>query len=146
MQRRGFCLDTRGQSLVELALLMPVLVFGLIGGTDMGRGYAVQVAVQNGARAAAEAASLMSAPTPLDATNVAIAEMKRTPGVVTANATVTLAIHNGDFVHGSCAAAPTLAQPCYSTVRVRYAFRTVVPWPLVPNSFNFDTTTTYRRY
>lgn len=147
MGKRTFWSDADGQSLVELSLLLPLLVFGLIGGTDMGRGYAVQVAVQNAARAGAEAASLMTAPTQSAAQSVARAELNRTPGVVAANATVTLTVHNGDFVDGSCVVSPpTLIQPCYSSVRVAYRFTTVVPWPLVPNTFNFNTTTSYRRY
>ena len=147
MGKRTFSSDADGQSLVELSLLLPVLVFGLIGGTDMGRGYAVQVAVQNGARAGAEAASLMTVPTQDAAQSVVRAEMARTPGVASGNAAVTLTIHNGDFVDGSCVAfPPTFTQPCYSSVRVAYRFKTVVPWPLVPNTFNFDVTTTYRRY
>jgi Flp pilus assembly protein TadG len=132
---------------VELALLLPIVTFGLIGGTDMARAYVVQVAVQNGARAAAEAASLQAAPTSASAQSVARAEMARTPGVVPTNAAVTLAVHKGDFIDGSCVASPpTLAQPCYSSVRVVYTFKTVTPWPLIPNTFTFDITTTIRRY
>ena len=96
MGKRTFWSDADGQSLVELSLLLPLLVFGLIGGTDMGRGYAVQVAVQNAARAGAEAASLMTAPTQSAAQSVARAELNRTPGVVAANATVTGKLDLGD--------------------------------------------------
>ena len=44
-----------GQSMVELALLLPVIAVGLIGAADLARAFALQMAVQNGARAGAEA-------------------------------------------------------------------------------------------
>lgn len=72
--------DDRGQSMVELALTLPILVFTLIGGADLARAYAIQLAVQNGARAGAEAAAVNQAPT---ATSIVLRtrdEMARTPG------------------------------------------------------------------
>ena len=48
-----FVRGDRGQSIVELALALPILVFLLIGGADLARAFAIQIAVQNGARAAA---------------------------------------------------------------------------------------------
>ena len=71
----------RGQSMVELALILPVMVFGLIGGADMARAYAVQIAVQNGARAAAEAYAIDQTLTANQTKDAAVAEMNRTPSI-----------------------------------------------------------------
>ena len=58
-----FVRGDRGQSIVELALALPILVFLLIGGSDLARAFAVQIAVQNGARAGAEASAITFTPT-----------------------------------------------------------------------------------
>lgn len=134
--------------MVELALTLPILVFALIGGADMARAYALQLAVQNGARAGAEAAAINDAPSSALAVARAKDEMARTPGM-----DVDAAIASGDMqvdaafakVDGTaCTTTPTIADPCWVTVRVRYTFRTVTPWPLVPNTANFDRRTTMR--
>ena len=49
--------------MVELALLLPILVFGLIGAADLARAFALQLAIQNGARAGAEAYAINFTPT-----------------------------------------------------------------------------------
>jgi Flp pilus assembly protein TadG len=152
--------------MVELALCLPLLVFGLIGGTDMARAYAVQLAVQNGARAAAEGTALDATPTSVEAVAHAQQEMDRTPGLtlttcvpVTAvmwtcgNATINVVFAqvNGTTpcvgaLNTSIAGLSTIATPCYSFVRVRYPFSTLIPWPGVPHTFNFDRSTMFRRY
>ena len=45
--------DDRGQSLIEVALLMPLLLFVVLGVVDIGRTYAVKSAATNAAREAA---------------------------------------------------------------------------------------------
>src|SRR5438067_13498370 len=73
--------DDLGQSMVELALLLPVLVFGLIGGADLARAYALQLAVQNGARAGAEAFARDQAKNAQQPVQRAKEEMGRTAGI-----------------------------------------------------------------
>ena len=139
-----------GQSLIELALLLPILVFGLIGGADLARAYALQLAVQNGARAGAEAYAINFSPTPQLAIDRAKDEMGRTPGFtkdafgkVTATVTVTVAEADGVT---ACISPPTVAEPCFVTVQVQYTFRTIVAWPLIPNVANFNRQTTMRTF
>lgn len=60
-----------------------------------------------------------------------------------ANATVTVTFKQVDGTT-TCIDPPTPAVPCYATVRVQYTFRTVTPWPLIPNLANFDRSTTMR--
>lgn len=134
----------RGQAIVEVALALPVLVFLLIGGADLARAYAIQLAVQNGARAGAEAAALDFTPTEPEAVGYAKQEMGRTPGMNANAATVTMT--TATAAGGPCPATPSVATPCYVTVRVRYTFATVTPWPLIPNTFVFDRSTIMRRF
>src|SRR3982751_1770243 len=92
---RAFRADA-GQSMVELALLLPVLVFGLIGGADLARAYALQLGVQHGARAGAEGSAIAFAKSTPAAAQRAKDEMGRTPGLTC------------DFVH-ACTVLVTIA-------------------------------------
>ena len=74
---------------------------------------------------------------------ITVDEMDRSPGMVATNALVTVTFKQLDGVT-TCTDPPSPAAPCYATVRVRYTFRTVTPWPLVPNVANFDRSTTMR--
>jgi Flp pilus assembly protein TadG len=145
--------DSRGQSIVETALALPILVFLLLGGADMARAYSAQLAVQNGARAGAEGLALDSTPTGTEAIAHAQNEMSRTPGITATNATITVTFtqSNGTSpctgsVSTSVSGTSTIASPCYGNVRVRYTYHTIVAWPLFPNTFYFDRTTKVRRY
>jgi Flp pilus assembly protein TadG len=148
-----FALDEHGQSLVELALMLPILVFLLLGGVDIARAYAAQLAVQNGARAGAESAAIDRTPHGAEAIDHAKQEMDRTPGINSANATVTTTFTLSDGV-SPCTGqvttdvpgTSTYSSPCYANVRVQYTFRTITPWPGLPNTFNFDRSTRYRRF
>lgn len=133
-----------GQSLVETALLLPVLCFLILGGADLARAFAVQLAVQNGARAGSEAAVIDFTPASDDAVARALDEMARTPGLDPSLATVTVTTATSSG--GTCPEPASLSTPCYVTVRVRYAFTTIVRWPLIPSSFSFDRSTVMRRY
>jgi len=134
-----------GQSMVELALLLPVMVFGLIGAADLARAYALQLAVQNGARAGAEAYAIDYAKNQAQAITRARTEMSQTPGLNSANATINLTVAQADGT--SCVVTPpTIADPCFVTVRVRYQFNTLVAWPIVPNQANFDRATVMRLF
>jgi len=136
-----------GQSIVELALCLPLLVFGVVGGADLARAYALQIAVENGSRAGAEAYAISSSDvrTIGQAQDAAIAEINRTP---TAAATALMVQVSTTLADGTVVpnCAPTIAAPCYVNVRVQYNWRTLVAWPLVPNSGTFDRTTSMRTY
>lgn len=135
--------EEHGQSIIETALMMPLLVFLILAGGDMARGYAIQIAIQNGARAGAEAAAIDYTPTVTETVARARDEMSRTPGMDSAvpSIAVTFKQSNGTT---DCVSPPTLANPCFATVRVTMTWRTITPWPLIPNTFNFDRSTTMR--
>ena len=138
-----FLRGERGQSVVELALTLPILVFILIGGADLARAFAMQLAVQNGARAGAEAAAIDFSPTVTLAEARARDEMARTPGMDSNTPTVTVTFKQADGTT-NCLTTPTVATPCFVTVRVQFTYYAVIPWPLVPNTANFDRHTTMR--
>ena len=133
--------------MVELALLLPVLVFGLIGGADMARAYALQLAVQNGARAGAEAYAIDYSKNSAQAVARARQEMGQTPGMNSGSAGVFIRPHHtGDGVTQCTVSPPTVDDPCFVTVEITYTFHTLIPWPLIPNTANFDRSTTMRLF
>jgi len=142
---KRFAADETAQAMVELALTLPLLVFAILGGADLARAFGLQIAVENGARAGAESYAIDSSPTPAEARKVAIDEINRTP---TANAalsdvTVTKAQSNGS---ACLVSPPTVATPCFVSVRVQYGWSTIIAWPIVPNNGTFDRTTTIRTF
>jgi Flp pilus assembly protein TadG len=135
--------DEHGQSIIETALMMPILVFLILAGGDMARGFAIQIAVQNGARAGAEAAAIDFTPTSTETEARARDEMSRTPGMDSTVPTVTVSFKQADGAT-ACVNPPTLASPCFATVNVQMTWRTITPWPLIPNTFNLDRSTVMR--
>ncbi|HEY6959932.1 MAG TPA: TadE family protein [Candidatus Limnocylindria bacterium] len=135
--------DDRGQSIVETALMLPIMIFLILAGGDMARGFAIQIAIQNGARAGAEAAAIDFSPTATETEARARDEMSRTPGMDGNTPLVSVTFAQIDGIT-ACVNPPTLATPCFATVRVRMTWRTITAWPLIPNTFNFDRQTTMR--
>ncbi len=146
MRTRGRWVATEaGQAMVELALTLPLLVFALVGGADLARAFALQIAVENGARAGAEAYAITVTPSRPQAQEAARDEINRTP---TAAATVNMVDVSTTLADGvtACTTGSTLATPCFVSVRVVYTWRTLIAWPIIPNSGVFDRTTTMRTY
>ena len=131
--------------MVELALTLPILVFGLLGGADLARAFALQIAVENGSRAGAESYAIDSTPTPAEAQDTAMKEINRTPTANAAPGNITVTKAQADGVT-TCVSPPTVATPCFVSVRVIYPWSTITAWPLVPNSGTFDRTTTIRTF
>jgi Flp pilus assembly protein TadG len=123
-----------GQAMVETALSLSLLVFTILGGADMARAFAAQMGVQNAARAGAEAAVTRAAATDPQIIAYANDELGRIAGVNSAAATITVTRTTGSggesLVH----------------VRVQYTYRTLAPWPFVPNTLSLDRTATFRNY
>ena len=139
--------EDEAQSIAETALMLPIMVFLLVGGADVARAYAIQLAVQNGARAGAEATAVDATPTDLEAQDHARQEIARTPGLDPLAANIVMTMSRTPGGPPPCdAPPPTISAPCYVTVRVTYTFRTIVPWPMLPSVFNFDRTTSMRRF
>lgn len=123
--------------------MLPIMIFLILAGGDMARGFAIQIAIQNGARAGAEAAAIDFTPTAAETEARARDEMSRTPGMDGTTPIVTVTFAQSDGVT-ACTNPPTLSYPCFATVRVQMTWRTITAWPLIPNTFNFDRSTTMR--
>ena len=123
-----------GQALVETALSLSILVFTILGGADMARAFAAQLGVQNAARAGAEAWVTRAATTDAQAIAYATDELGRIAGVDAAAAIITV-------THTAGAGGESLVN-----VRVQYTYRTLAPWPFVPNALSLDKTATFRNY
>lgn len=133
--------------------MLPLLAFTALGGADLARIFAFQLAVQNGARAGAEGLALDATPTSTEAITHARQEMDRTPGMNASNATITVTFTKADFTTACTGAASTavagtssVATPCYANVRVQYTASTLTAWPGLPRTFALDRTTHVRRY
>src|SRR3989475_11270120 len=115
--------EEHAQSVAETALPLPIMVFLLTGGADIARAYAIQLAVQNGARAGAEATAVDATPTALEAQDHARQEIARTPGLdpLAANITMTMSRTPGG-PPPSDAPPPSITAPCYVPRRVPYTF------------------------
>ncbi len=129
----AFWREQRAQAFAEFAIALPVVVFGFLGGADFARAFAAQLAVQNASRAAAEADAIGVVTTDAAVADRARQELAKTAGVdpADANVTVTRTTQGGER---------------YVTVEVRYTFRTILPWPGVPNVATFGRTTTFREF
>ncbi|MDE3112342.1 MAG: pilus assembly protein [Chloroflexota bacterium] len=125
--------EEQGQAFIEFALLLPILSFLMVGGSDLARAYAMQLAVQNGARAGAEAAAIGYDLTYDDIKGHVEDEMNRTPGM-----DATTAVVNVSY--------PTSGGANYVRVEVQYTYRTIVAWPLLPNTASFDRATQFRTF
>ena len=117
--RLGFERSERGQSMVELALMLPIMSFLLLGGADMSRAFATQLAVQNAARSGAEATALETTPTSAEATTHVQDELGRTPSVTAGSATITVTFTQANETSACTGAADTsvastssIATPC----------------------------------
>lgn len=145
LRHAAFTRSDRAQSLIELSLALPIMVFGVLGGADLARAYAVQIAVQNGARAAAESYAIDSTPTIAEAQAAGIAEMNRTPTITTGAGNVLVTEAQTDGIT-ACIHPPTSLTPCYVTVHATYTWTSITPWPLIPNSASFDRVTIFQMF
>jgi Flp pilus assembly protein TadG len=120
----------RGQSLVELALIAPVLIILALGIIDYGRVYFAYVSVTNGARTGADYAST-DATAAADLSGIEAAALAETSNLLDQSPT------NPDVV----VATGTDAQGySYADVTFSYTFETIFPWPGLPDSFNVERT------
>lgn len=155
MPRPAFLRDDRGQSFIELALAAPILVFALIGGIDLMRVAAIQQAVQNAARTGADVISQDTSVANSVVLDAIRGELNGTPGlhglVVPACAATPvppcarLPQRVGGLFQGTrgdgattCLSNDATLGICYARVGVLVRFRTIVPWPLVPNTITVD--------
>lgn len=156
---------TAGQSIVEFALIFPVMLFLLVGVADFGRMYTSAVAIESATREAADYGAFQT--NRWSATNAmtTLAEMQRRACVAAAgshlqdyassdpanntcaNPTfrcwlevsgVTQDCGVGGMIGGTdcSASAPVTEPPCTVHVRLEFDFRTILQVPIVPGTIH----------
>jgi Flp pilus assembly protein TadG len=135
-----------GQAMIELALLLPMLCYLLVGGLDIARVYAMQLAVQNGARAGAESGAIGFNLTDAQIVTHVQQEMGRTPGMDGFNTVGTSTTCPTLNAGQNCILVthPVVSSVTYVKVEVRYSFQTIIAWPLITNTYALNRTTQYR--
>ena len=129
----------RGESLVELALLLPFLCLLLIGVIDFGRAYYLSIEVTN----AANTGALYGTKNSKDTTGMQNAALGDAPDVPGVTATATYGCECSD---GSSAVAPCPATPpsCgvnlvnYVQVITSATYTPLFPWPGIPATISLQ--------
>src|SRR4051812_43043671 len=82
--------ESRGQSVLELALILPVLMIVLVGAVDLGRLVQAEVVVNNAARVGAQYASIQGIGNTTAIKAQVTAEMTQLQGITASNPGVTI--------------------------------------------------------
>jgi Flp pilus assembly protein TadG len=138
-----------GSSLVELALVIPILLLIVFGAVDFGHAFYVNLELVNAAHAGAEYGSL----NPTLTGSITTAAMQSAPNLHLTASAVTVqsgcVCSDGTAYHdqGSCSPAPacpnaTLVNRVQVTTTTTY--HTLVPWGVIPSSFKWSSTATIR--
>jgi hypothetical protein len=141
---------TRGQSVVEFALVVPILLILLVAVADLARLYTTMITVESAAREAADFGAFYThnwETTPVDNQSLTIAEMKRRACVAAGNlpdyedpadpttgectnptvVSIDLIEPGGGAPGGDCSAVPRSDPPCWVKVTMEYTFHLLVP-------------------
>ena len=135
---------SRGQVLVEFALVIPAALMLMFGALDMGRALFAYDSVSNGARigtryAIVRGSTCAVAGCPASNTSVGAYVKARTPGVDQTNMSVT-ALWPGGNAGCTSTATPYNGPGCIVTVTVQYTVRYTLLWFLKTNSYPISST------
>ena len=138
--RNVFVCD-RGTSLVEFALVLPLLAFLIIAMVDFGRGMAISMTLESAARSGAEYGGLF----PQDTAGVTTAITEALGAGLTADAVsaVPQCRCAGAVVDCSAVCNGGGAE-IYLTVRVDYAYSPILPYPGIAASYPLSGTAEFR--
>jgi len=129
---------TKGASLVEFGLLLPLLCLLLIGVIDFGRAYYLDIEVSN----AAHAGALYGTQNSTDITgmqNAATGDAQDVTGM-TATATYGCECSDGSSVTPLCSSQPTCGVNAVNYVQVTTSatYHPLFPWPGIPSSVSLQ--------
>jgi Flp pilus assembly protein TadG len=123
-----------GQSLLEAALVMPVLVLMLAVTVDLGRAYNLAIEVSS----AAHAGAIYGVQNPSDTSGMVSAAKLEAPDIATLNATAAYGCecHDGTSAVSGCATPPTCAQNYvnYVNIQTSVVYVPIFPYPGLSNS------------
>jgi TadE-like protein len=143
----------RGQSLVELALILPFLLTLAGGATDLARVYQAQLTLESAVRNAAEyvaSTSADAAAAQADARRMVCLEsrtipgFRRGPGADGDASCLAPAITLSSFAVSSTALGATVKNPIGSTqIRATVDFQTLLPYPFIPSQLHLAAGASY---
>jgi Flp pilus assembly protein TadG len=123
-----------GASLVEVALVLPVLILILLGVVDFGRAYYLS----NEVAGAAHAGAVYGSQYPTDTTGMQTAAAANAPDVsgLTTTASYGCECSDGSDASTSCATVPSCSTNIvyYAKVKASVAYSPWFPWPGIPSS------------
>jgi Flp pilus assembly protein TadG len=128
--------DETGSSLVEMALLLPVLILLLMGVADFGRAYYLAIEVSH----AASSAALYGSQYPTDLVgmqNAAVLDAPDVPGFSTASVVATYGCEcsDGSSAIAGCTTTPNCASNAVAYVQVNTTatYSAMLPYPGIPS-------------
>ena len=148
---RILCKDNHGASLIELALVIPMLLSLVFGAIDFGRGYYVYIELTNAAHAGAEYGSLhprdtagmITAATKPNEMNVAFATPVPAYGCECSNNSSA-----NNTYSANCTTVPTCTASATHVYRVQVntsaVYTTFLPWSGIPSTFTLYGSATIR--
>lgn len=132
----------RGQALLELGLLLPLLLLLAVGIIEIGRLAYFAIEVSNAARAGAQFGT-QSLATASDTTDITTAAQNDAPDIGT-NLTVTPVASCGctasSAIGGGCPATGCAYPLVYLTVTTQYTLNTLFSYPGIPRTFSLTGT------
>lgn len=138
--------DEQGSSLVELALIAPMLLLLLLGAVDFGRAYYLNVELAG----AAHAAALYGSQYPTDITGMQTAaqdDAPDVPGLAIGATTYGCECANGTAYSASCGTTPSCTgnnEVYRVNVTVTATYNSMFPWPGIPSSLSFSSSASAR--
>jgi len=133
--RKLFWKSSRGQSMVELAIVVPVLALLLVASADFARVFYFSIAVNNAARAGAQYGSQTLA-TAADINGMKSAATQDAPNLPSLAATAQLCTCGTGSSVAACASSYCTNNPTgnYVEVDTTMTFNTIVTYPGIPSS------------
>ncbi len=135
----------QGNSLVEVALLVPVMIAILTGAVDFGRAYYLA----NEVAGAAQAGAVYGSQNITDTAGMASAAKLDAPDVssISASGSWGCECSDGSSASASCTTTPTSCSAnvvYYAKVTASASYKPVVPWPGIPSSILIARSVTMR--
>lgn len=142
--RLGKWIRDEGASLLETALIAPVLLLLVSGTVDLGRAYDAAIEVQE----AAHSGALYGTQNPTDSTGMQKAAEGQASNFsgLTATASYGCECSDGSSAVASCTTIPTCAYNYvdYVSVTATVEFSPIFPYPGLPSSFKLNSTSRLR--
>ena len=144
--RTKFLQDSHGAAAIEFALLVPTLIVLAICTADLGHGIYRNMQVQNAAQAGVTYAAARGFSESLIAGAVVSATTYSDIKAIPAPTKYCGCPSNGSIASAVCTATCSDGSTpgTYVTVSAQATYNTLVPYPVIPNSFEFAATATVR--